>query len=152
MNIILTENQLNIIKKLVSEEESNNRYRRNVKVNLNHFNLTYKGNEINDIIVIGDIDVSYIIELDQRSWGIKDISLYNITGPNTIQLEVSYYIDDDNTNDEIIELPINWEEIDMEYMYNESIVTVGDTLNVELDNDNKGNLMVKSMSIDVYTL
>jgi hypothetical protein len=152
MNIILTENQLNIIKKLVSEEESNNRYRRNIKVNLNHFNLTYKGNEINDIIVIGDIDVSYIIELDQRSWGIKDISLYNITGPNTIQLEVSYYIDDDNTNDEIIELPINWEEIDMEYMYNESIVTVGDTLNVELDNDNKGNLMIKSMSIDVYTL
>lgn len=151
--IILTENQVLMVKKHVINESEENRYRRKVKVDIgvNH-EQRYKGFEIDYVTpYTSEIEVSYLIEQEHRSWGIKGISLYNIKGPSEIVAEITYYPDDSNdTMTDEITIPLDWENLSTDEVSN-GLITVGDELDITLYISENGEYSVE-MSIDVYTL
>lgn len=150
--IILTENQLNMIKNHINEG-SDDRYRREVSIDLEYYRTSFKGNDINDIVCRDKMVLTFLIEQEHRSWGVKDISLYSIIGvENTLECEVEYFINENETKTETIELPLDWEKLETDSRNGEGVITIGDSLQIVLANDENGNLVVENMNIDVYTL
>ena len=148
--ILLTENQLDMIKKHINEGVSDS-YSRDVETHIYIGNSTYKGKEINDISNYS-IRLSYSIDIEAREWGIKDISLYAIEGPKELEVEVDYFVDNDNTNTEVIKILLDWDKLETDSSEGEGVVTIGDTLEINMTNDENGNLVVSHMNITVYTL
>jgi hypothetical protein len=151
MKIKITEGQLERIKSRINEGVDN-QYNREVLVTFNTYNVKYKGHEINDISPI-TLRLYYTIEIEGRSWGIKDISLSNITGPSDIEIELEYYVDSDNTKTITLPMKLNWETVFKDQINGlRGIITIDDKVEVELVNDSEGNLVVKEIRVDVYTL
>ena len=147
MRIRLTESQIERIKSIT--EGNDDRYNREVKVKSYHSNVTYKGQEINDIV--GDaMRLSYDIDIEARSWGIKSISLYGVTGPSDYQMEDEFYISEFDTNTETIGVKLDWSRLEINKDSSQGIVTIGDTLEINLANDSDGNIFVRSMTLDVF--
>jgi hypothetical protein len=151
MKLKLTESQFDRLKANLSESGDDNSYSREVRVSINYYGgVSYKGMEINDILS-ANVKLSYTIEIDARSWGIKDISLYNITGPSEIQAEVEYFVDNDNTSNDMVTLQIDWSKLTTD-KNNNGLISVGDELEINLQNDENGNLFVNDLNIEVYSL
>ena len=147
--IIITEQQLD---RILNEQE-NNRYSRTVRVHVwgSSERIRYNGHEINDFLA-PEIKLTFTIEQEQREWGIKGISLYNIQGPPSIEVEVDYYIDDDHQQTATINLPLDWENnLNTNSLEGNGIISIADELDIELINGKDGNLIGK-MELDVYTL
>ena len=151
MKVRLTESQMERLKSQLNEADSN-RYNREVVVKVHAYGATYKGREV-DWVTGGNIRLTYNIEMDIRSWGVKGISLYGIQGPSEIEVDVEYYGSEetDESITETVTLPINWEAVVTEEEKN-GLVTVGDEIEIDLANDDKGNLIVKSVTVTVYSL
>jgi hypothetical protein len=148
--IVITESQYKKIGKLISEQEDN-RYGREVDVNIEAYGVTYKGQEINDI-TSANVRLSYLIEQEHRSWGIKGISLYDIKGPEILEIEVDYFTDEDNTADETIQLQLDWSNVETEDEEGQGVVTVGNEITISLINDANGNIVIESVHVPVYSL
>jgi hypothetical protein len=148
--IVLTENQLNMVKKRISESAvGNERYGREVSVDVRTYGAKINGEEI-DWATCSDIKVSYLIEMEHRSWGIKGISLYSIQGPSEVELTITPRTEDGE--DIEITVPLNWENIEEETQEGEGVITIGNEIEIYLGNDESGNLMVTSIHVPVYTL
>ena len=82
--IILTTEQLNKITEHVSSQNlnesiNNDRYETECTIDFNYGGeLKYNGNEVELVECSYKVRVSYLIEMEHRSWGIKDVSLYDI--------------------------------------------------------------------------
>jgi hypothetical protein len=149
--IILTEDQMDLLRKNAQREDER-RYRRDVKIDVESYRVTYKGMEINDITAGYNPTLTYLIEQEHRSWGIKDISLYDIKGPDGIEIEVEYWIDEDNTETETLSLPIVWDSVETDTQTGHGVVTIGDTLVVSLKNNESGEIVIDSLHLEVYNL
>lgn len=148
--IILTENQLNMVKKHINEGAiGNDRYERRVKVNVETYGVTINGNDI-DWATCGDMTLNYLIEMEHRSWGIKDISLYDIQGPSEIEIEVTPQVDD--AEDVYLNLSFDWNNVEKETESSESVITVGDEITIKLSNNENGEIIIESIVVPVYTL
>ena len=147
--ILVTENQLDMIKKSVEEEINNDRYQREVSVNVETYGAKINGDDI-DWANSDKITLSYLIEQEHRSWGIKGISLYDIKGPSEIGLVITPQVDDAEDID--VTVPINWENIEQETLEGEGVVTVGNEITLKLANNENGDLVVESVQVQVYTL
>lgn len=150
MKLKITESQLKRIKSRLNEE-AGNRYSKEVDLNFDSYGAKYKGKEINDISPT-EIRLSYIIDIEARNWGIRDISLYGIMGPTEVEVEVEYFIDNDNTDTVTVPLKLNWDAIVKDEQNDIGLITVGDNVKIELVNDPQGNLMVKEIKVVVHTL
>jgi hypothetical protein len=150
MKLRITEGQLERIKSQITEQ-GGNRYNREVNVTFNPYRATYKGNEINDVSPTR-VRLSYDIEVEGRSWGIKGVSLSGIMGPKELEAEVEYFIDNDNTDTITLPMKLNWGMMVTEEEKGMGVITVGDDVEIELVNDSEGNLMVKEIKVTVYTL
>jgi hypothetical protein len=153
--IVLTENQLDMVKKHIAEQESSDdsRYRREVKVSVGvNGEQRYKGMEINDITPYSSkMEVSFYIEQEHKSWGIRDISLNSIKGPSSIEVEVEYFTNDsDDYTTEEIEIPLNWDNISIDKVSN-GLITVGDEVDITLYISENGEYTTE-ISMDVYTM
>jgi len=148
-NIIITENQLKgLTKKLNEDSSSDNKYRMSCKVDLNYFGSKFKGKEINDISV-SEMTLTFSIDMEGRSYGIKDISVYNVQGPSEFELEVDYYNDEgDDTDIETITLPLNWDNVTMEKDDELSYIGIGSTIQIDLINDENGELAVDDIIVN----
>jgi hypothetical protein len=93
--------------------------------------------------------VYYNIDIDYRAWGIEDISLYGITGPTEVDIDVYYYINDDD--EDVITLPISldWDMITVEEKTGTGQVFIDKEVDVVIDNDSNGNLIVKEIIVKV---
>ena len=150
MKLKITEGQLERIKSQITEQ-GGNRYNREVNVTFNGYRANYKGHEINDILSTR-VRLSYDIEIEGRSWGIKDINLGGITGPSELAVEVEYFVDNDNTNTVTLPMKINWGLAVREVETEKGVFTVGDDVEIELVNDAEGNLMIKEIKVVIYSL
>lgn len=150
MKLKLTESQFDRLKSNLSEVENDNRYSSVVKVVINYNNVTYKGMEINDISET-KMKLNYTIDIEYFTGGIDGISLNNITGPSEIEAEIEYFVDKDNTSTDIITLQIDWSKLTTEHN-NNGIISVGGELEINLRNDENGNLFVNDLNIEVYSL
>lgn len=152
MKIKLTESQLERLKTNLSEGSVDDTYSREVKVVLNHYpNTTYKGMEINDMVA-APMKLSFLIDMDIKSWGIRGISLYNITGPSELEVEIDFYLNDDETDDTVLTFPIDWSKLTTNSSSGDGIISVGDEIEINLRNDEQGNLYVSDLEIYIYGL
>ena len=148
--IILTENQLNMVKKHINEGAiGGDRYERHVKVHVETYSTTINGNDI-DWATCGDLRLSYIIDMEHRSWGIKGISLYDIQGPSEIEIEVTPQVED--AEDVYLNLSYDWNNVEIETEDGEGVVTVGDEITIKLSNNENGEIYIESIHVPVYTL
>jgi len=157
------------MKHLKNINESDSSYYCDVKVEVNYYHSDYNGKEINEITA-DPIRIHYEINIESRYWGIKDISLFGIRGPEEIKLKISYYEDKeedteeekvlkrilnpDKDEDDIfpdideiddpledeIKIKINWENIKTEILTGKGVLTV-DTIEIDLENDPEGGLI-----------
>ena len=148
--VLLTESQLDMVKKHIQEVESNdNRYSREVKVSIYSSGVKVNGEDI-DWISSPNIKLSYLIEQEHRSWGIKGISLYDINGPSEIELSITPQVED--SDDITITVPVSWDNIKTDIESGEGVVTVGDEIEINLINDEVGEIVIESILVTVYTL
>jgi hypothetical protein len=154
--IVISENQYKNLQKMITED-SDNRYERKVEVSVGTTGeYRYDGMVLDEITTYyNEMRLTYLIEQEHRSWGIKGISLYDIQGYPEIEVELHLYPEDSNdANDEIIKevkIPLDWSTLHTETYDQESVVTIGDTLNISIHVDKEGKF-VPEMSIDIYTL
>ena len=150
--ILVTENQLVKIKNFIIENENDKSYHRELNVKVWDTGAKFNGMDIEDIIDV-KIKVLFDIEEEHRSWGIKDILISNIRGEEQIELEVGYYSDNlDDIKYENTILNLDWELLETEEIKGKGVVTIDDVLEIELTNDENGNLKVNSMNMNIYTL
>lgn len=148
--IVLTENQVQMVKKHVTESAvGNERYGREVSVSVGTYGAKINGEDI-DWAVCSDMKVSYLIEMEHRSWGIKGISLYSIQGPSEIELTITPQVEDADDID--ITVQLNWENVEEETQEGEGVITIGNEIELSLGNDESGNIIVTSIHVPVYTL
>ena len=149
--LIITESQakrLGLIKENLVKEGVSDTYSRQVKMTYYYHGVTLKGHEIDDIMN-STITVRFNIEIDAREWGIKDISLYGITGPEAVELEVTYWANPEEQKEAVVPIRLNWEMARKEGNGNSGVVTVNDEIEVTLANDAEGNLIVKDILVPV---
>ena len=148
--IVLTENQLNMVKKHITESAvGGERYEREVSVYVQTYGVKINGEDI-DWAVCPNMKVTYLIDMEHRSWGIKGISLYSIQGPSEIELTITPQVEDGE--DVEIRVPLNWENVEEDTQEGEGVITIGDEISLVLGNDENGNIMVDTIQIPVYTL
>jgi hypothetical protein len=148
--IILTENQLDMIKKHINEGAiGGDRYERRVKVDVETYGVKINGEEI-DWAICGEMTLTYLIEMEHKSWGIRDISLYDIQGPSEIEIEVTPQVED--AEDVYLTLPFDWSNVETESETSESVITVGDEIIIKLGNNENGEIIIESIHVPVYSL
>jgi hypothetical protein len=131
------------MKHLIPLNESEDLYSSINKVEVSYYDATYKGRDIEDVS-INDINLKFKIEIDARSWGIKDISLYDITGPTEIPVLITYYPDDgvdtDSVEEELI-LNLDWSKVETEEQKNQGYLNI-DHIEIELESDTSAGILV----------
>ena len=125
--IVLTENQLDMVKKHIAESAvGNERYEREVEVSVYSSGVKIDGEDI-DWVSAPNIKLNYLIEMDHRSWGIKDISLYSIEGPSEIEFTITPQVDD--AEDVYLNIPIAWDTVvEKETQEGEGLITIGNKI------------------------
>jgi hypothetical protein len=130
--IVISENQYKNLQKMITEDV-NNRYERVVKVNVGiGGSPRYENMTLEDITTYyNEMRLTYLIEQEHRSWGIKNISLYDIQGNDEIEVELHLY--PDNSNEPIIKeikIPLDWSKLETSTNQGEGVVTIGDRLDI----------------------
>ena len=149
--IVLTENQLDMVKKHIAEGAvDGERYGREVKVSVNPYGAKVNGEEI-DWVTAPNVKLTYVIEQEHRSWGIKDISLYSIQGPSEIEFTITPQVED--AEDINVTVPIYWDNVvEKDTEEGKGVVTIGNEIEINLSNDENGEISVKSIIVPVYAL
>jgi hypothetical protein len=148
-NFILTENQLKQLTKNLKEDMSTGgKYRMECKVDLNYYGAKFKGFDVDDIST-SNMFLTFDIDMEARSYGIKDISVYNVQGPSEIELEVLYFPNENEDSvDEVITLPLNWDNIEMEKDDELSHIGIGEMIQIDLINNENGELVVDGIIVN----
>ncbi len=151
----LTENQLDRVKKTILTEQNDNTYSREILVSFSsNSNQRYDGMIIDDVDSwTKKINVTYVIEQEHRSWGIKNISLYNIKGPESIEVEMTLYPEgSDEPVTKEVTIPLDWENnLSISNEEGKGLITVGDVVNI-IVYVGENNLITTELELDVYTL
>ena len=144
---ILTESQLESIKRSLNEDIDDNYRVGKCKVNVEYYGTKFKGNDI-DEITSPEIDFTFNIDMNIKSYGIRDISPYNPKGPSEIELEVLYFPNENEDSvDETITIPLDWENAEEEQSDSISYIGYDNEITLSLKNDENGNIVVGSMTL-----
>lgn len=150
MKLRLTEEQFKRLKNKLNEGIDGG-YSRPVQISFYFSNVNIKGLEISDIERIS-FNLKFGIDIDARSWGIKDILVYSIVGPSEVDVDVEYLIDANRTNTETIKLSLDWSNIEIEKISGKGVIGVDETIDITLMNDAQGNLVVSKIQVTVFSL
>lgn len=149
--IVITENQLKKLTRNLNENyvDLNDTYEQECKVDVNYYGLKFKGYEINDINTF-NMDLTFLIDMSVKSYGIRDISIYGVEGPSEIELEVSYWSQEDgrDTTEETVVLPINWENVEMQEDETLGYIGISNLIQIDLVNNESGELVVDGVIVN----
>jgi hypothetical protein len=146
--IMITESQLEMIKKSLNEGVSDT-YNQNVDVNIEYYGVKIDGENIDYVNDI-NIPVTYNIEVEARDWGIKGISLYNVKGPEEIELGI--IPETDNNEEKNVTIKLNWDDVEIERETGHGIVTIDNTITIHLSNDDNGNIICDGITVTEFGL
>lgn len=149
MKVILTEGQVERLK-TVLKEGVDSRYNREIGIDFDYYKAKYKGLPI-DYVESIKIRVSFDIEIEARSWGLKGIEINGIKGPDSVEVLIQYYGPNDEELEDSYMIHLNWDALVTSDERN-SLVTVGDIMEVTLGNDAEGRLIVTKMELPLYKL
>ena len=160
--IVITEEQMSKINDYVSNEESksttinesimNERYEQKCEIDFNYgSDVKYKGHGIDDIGYGLEYTLSFIIDQEHRSWGIKTISVYDVQGPEELDVEVEFYNEDiDDSVGEYIAIKVDWDQVKYEHESPQGMIGIDDKVQIELGNDSEGNIIVNEILVTTY--
>lgn len=153
--IAITENQFKNLQKMITEQASN-RYERKVEVYVGtNGSYKYEGMVLDEVTTYYDeMRLTYVIDQEHRSWGIKNITIYDIQGYDDIEVTLHLFPEDSNdSSDKVtkeIKIPLNWEKIEIDTVQGEGVVTINNKLDIEIRVvDGK---LESELKIDVYTM
>lgn len=152
MKIKLTESQIERIKSL--SEGVDNRYNREVNVNFyTENNVNVNGSEIDDIAPI-KMRLSYDIDIEARSWGIKDILLYGIVGPSEVETDFTYYVSEDGDTDSgYFKITLDWEKaLSVETESGSGLISVADDIYIYVGGSVETGFFATKIEVVTYTL
>jgi hypothetical protein len=150
--IIVTENQYTKIQEFVNEDvDSQHRFKFEVEVDVNY---NGKISHLVESITAPKMILSYLIDAEYRSWGIKSISLYDIKGPESIELEVQYYESDQEIDPQTkyVQVLLDWENAEKTEENGMGVVCVDKEISIEITENENNDLICKKITIPVYTL
>ena len=89
--IVLKESQVDkLMEKMVSEQiTDNNRYTQEVTCSFGYHDLNFREGEKIDWIPDVKCNVSFTIDMEARTYGIKGVTVGDVRGPEEIEIEVS---------------------------------------------------------------
>jgi hypothetical protein len=149
INIILTESQIEMIEKQVIKESHSPKFEERIKFDVDYYDLIYKGKKI-DWVEKPEFDVTFLIDMEYRRYGIKSISVYGFSGPDSIELEITSEIDD--ADPETIVLPLRWNDdnfVQTEEGSEMGWIGVDNEAVISLANDANGNLYVDFITFTI---
>jgi hypothetical protein len=153
--IILTEAQTKkLANRLINEQhlDLTDRYSVELDCSVTAHQVTYKGWEI-DWVPNVLINVSFLIDMDARSYGIKDINVYDIQGPTEVELMLEVYKEDaDTTDEEYVTVQIDWSKISKQQNREAGWIGIDRDAEMYLKNDENGNIVVDSLEITTNDL
>ena len=149
--IVITENQLKKLTRNLNENyvDLNDTYKQECNVDLNYYGLKFKGYEINDVTT-SNMVLTFLIDMSVKSYGIRDISVYGVKGPSEIELEVSYWLQEDgeDSTEETVVLPINWENVEMQEDETLGYIGISNLIQIDLVNNESGELVVDGVIVN----
>jgi hypothetical protein len=126
MKIKISEAQLNMIKKNLDSNESVGYQKEfNVKSDLSlnipeDLSADVDGKDYvldSDFVKIEDVPIKFTISINFVENGIDGIKVIKVVGPDTIDVNLKYYIDNENTKVGKFTIRMNWNSVDInEYM------------------------------------
>jgi hypothetical protein len=149
MKVILTEGQVERLKSVL-KEGMDNRYNTEISIEFDYYKAKYKGLPI-DYIQPVKIRVSYDIEIEARSWGIKGIEINGVRGPESVEVLIQYYGNNDEEFEDWYVLHLDWANL-IEITERGDTIVVGDIMEVSLGNDAEGRLLVTKMELPIHKL
>jgi len=148
--VILNETQVDkLMNKLVSEQiTENNRYSQEVSCSFGFSKrTTFKGHEI-DWIPDTKFNVSFRIDMEARSFGIKGITVHDFQGPEAIDINVTYYPEgSEDPIDEEMMIYIDWTNVQTDDLADIGWIGIDQDIEMDLINDESGNLVVGGILI-----
>ena len=173
--IILTEKQSKkLVNQIVSEQVpatqeteytmDDGRYRMKCEFQFDYgYNdlITYKGGSIDDINnAFGE--VTFLIDIQQETFGISKMQVTDIKGPQSIKTTIKYYPEGSSSDDEgwwekrieePIIIPLDWRKMEIDtYGYKMNYVGVNKKIEVNVLPDGNGGLLGKKIQVEVKNL
>jgi hypothetical protein len=149
--IKLTESQFERLKPTLMEV-SENKYFRNVKIWFTINGQIFPDKEISEISSDA-MKISYLIDLNYKSWGINGVNIYGFTGPKTINVNVEYYVNEAGDTDVmVVPLVIDWSKVSINEKKGEGIIGIGDEIDMGVELGEGGTLKSGGLRIDVHTI
>lgn len=152
--IVITETQLKKLTKNLKEDiSSDNTYRVecDVDVDYYHVNKEYKGGELEGIEANGTMKITYFIDMESRSYGIKSISPYAPKGPSEIELTITYQDPNGenswNTLEDTITIPLDWGDVEQEDSHSISYIGYENLVTIILKSDEQGNIVLDGITL-----
>jgi len=141
--IIITEAQSKkIMGKILSEQLApEERYSQEINCSFGYHGLTYKGHKI-DWIEDVKFRVSFTIYVDAREYGIKDIGVMNVRGPEAIDVLVTYYPEgsDDPVEEDVV-INLNWDDVKVDHDADIGWIGIDRDIEIDLDQTQDGGLI-----------
>jgi hypothetical protein len=138
---------------LVKEGFGDERYETKCKVDLTYFRTKFNGKEI-DYATAEDMRVSFLIDMEGRSWGIKNLSVYDVKGPSELEVELEYYLDErgDEHRTERVMVPMDWDKVVMTKDTELGHIGIAEVVRVTIGNDGQGNIVVQEIEVEYNSL
>jgi len=149
INIILRESKIEMIEKQVIKESHSPKFEEQIKFDVDYYDLIYKGKKIN-WVEKPEFDVTFLIDMEYRRYGIKSISVYGFSGPDSIELEITSQIDD--ADPETIVLPLRWNDdnfVQTEEGSEMGWIGIDNEAVISLANDANGDLYVDFITFTI---
>jgi len=150
--IILTESQTQkLVTKIISERyPMDDKFQADVECDFLYHGVKFKGNDITDISRI-QFPITFDIDVAYRSFGINGISIYDLQGPEEIEAEITYNTPgSDEYMEDLLTLRLDWNN-----MVNANVderlgyFGIGQDIEIELTNDDQGNVIVGSINLNI---
>jgi len=155
---IFTEEQIQITKKILSENQTGMDFKLECDVDVDYYrvNKEYKGGELEGIEAHGTMTMTYSIDMEGRSYGIKSIIPYAPKGPSEIELTIIYQDPNDEdgwkTLEDTITIPLNWDDVEQEESHNISYIGYENLVTIILKSDEQGNIVLDGINLYYHSI
>jgi len=120
--------------------------------------IPYKGGEIDDISN-AIAEVSFLIDIQHETYGISEMNITDIKGPQSIKTTIRYYPEGSSSEDEdwwekrieeTVVIPLNWRRPQIDDSgYKMNYIGIGKRIDVEIYPDTNGGLIGNKIEVTI---
>jgi hypothetical protein len=120
--------------------------------------IPYKGGEIDDISNAID-EVSFLIDIQHETYGISEMNITDIKGPQSIKTTIRYYPEGSSSEDEdwwekrieeTVVIPLNWRKLQIDDSgYKMNYIGIDKRIDVQIHPDTNGGLIGDKIEVTI---